>query len=84
MIATWVRPTKAPLFAWLAALAYIATPVVGGLLLFGPSLFNQIDSHFFYSAAIRVIAALALTFMSIRLAARANYSFKRTGAGRSR
>jgi len=84
MIATWLRPAKAPLFAWLAALAYIVTPIVGGLFLFGPNPLSQIDPHFFYSVAIRIAAALALTLLSVRLAARANYSLKRTAAGQLR
>jgi hypothetical protein len=74
MVATWRSPTRAPVFAWLAAIAYIATPIIAGFL--GSNLLSQLDTHFYYSAAIRLVAALVLTL----LAQRANYSLKRTVA----
>ncbi len=60
-VAAWKHPSIAVLFAWFAVLAYIITPVAQSVLQSGT--FDGLLTNFYYSATIRVLAALVLTFL---------------------
>ena len=83
-VATWQRPKMAAPFAWLAASAYILTPVLQGILQFGSAAPSFLLTNFYYSAAVRVTAALSLMLLGVQFRQGANYSLKRTAAGRLR
>ena len=76
MTATWLRPQRAALFAWLAAFLYIGTAVLGAFLQFGGSPFGNLLSSFYYSAAVRLVGALIVTVLAGQLEQRSNNSFK--------
>ena len=76
MVATWLRPERAPLFALIAALSYFATGTLGAFQHFGAGLFGHLIANFYYSSAIRFAAALALSILAKQLGQRSNNSFK--------
>ena len=76
MFATWLRPERAPLFALLAAPLYFFTGALGAYQHFGASLFGNLIPNFYYSSAIRFVAALLLLFMSRQIGQGSNNSFK--------
>lgn len=77
-VAAWKRPSIAVLFAWFAVLAFIITPVVQSVLQSGTGALDGLHPNFYYSAAIRVLAALVLTLLWLLSQTGANYSLKRT------
>jgi hypothetical protein len=79
-VAAWKRPSIAVLFAWFAVLAFIITPVVQSVLQSGTGALDGLHPNFYYSTAIRVLAALVLTLLWLLSQTAANYSLKRTAA----
>ena len=81
-VATWRCPRMAAPLAWLAATAYILTAALQGILQFGSAAPSFLLANFYYSAAVRVAAALSLMLLGLQFRQGANYSLKRTAAGR--
>ena len=76
MAATWMRPEKATLFAWIAAFAYIGTAILTAFLQSGGNSFPSFLHGFYYSAAVRLLAAVLLGILAKKLGQRSNNSFK--------